>query len=184
MGRFLVVYSTIDGHTRHVAERIALVASRAGHEVNTVSADDGSVDLLIAASDAVVIGGGIRYGHYARSLEHAVRANRDAIAARPNGFFSVCLSAGGHAGARPATAWGYVDDFISRTGWQPGRIASFAGALQYSKYNPFIKFMMRLILGVAGGETDTSHDYEYTDWAAVERFGAEMAAAIHARQAA
>ena len=184
MGRFLVIYSTIDGHTRRIAERVALVAGRAGHDPEIVSADDGSVDLLIASSDVVVIGGGIRYGHYSRSLEHVVRANHDAIAARPNAFFSVCLSAGGHAGARPATAWGYVDEFISRTGWQPGRIASFAGALQYSKYNPFIKFMMRLILGVAGGETDASHDYEYTDWAAVERFASEMAALVQAREAA
>ena len=184
MGRFLVIYASIDGQTRRVAERVVLMASRAGHDAQAVSADEGGLDLLISASDVVVIGGGIRYGHYARALENAVRANRDSIAARPNAFFSVCLSAGGHAGARPATAWGYVDEFISRTGWQPGRIASFAGALQYSKYNPFIRFMMRLILGVAGGETDASHDYEYTDWAAVERFGAEMAAKIRAAQAA
>lgn len=184
MARFLVIYSTIDGQTRRVAERVALMASRAGHQARIVGVDEGGLDLLIAASDIVVIGGGIRYGHYTRALENAVRGNRDAIAARPNAFFSVCLSAGGHGGARPATAWAYVDEFISRTGWQPGRIASFAGALQYSKYNPFIKFMMRLILGIAGGETDASHDYEYTDWAAVERFGAEMAAKVRAVQAA
>lgn len=29
---------------------------------------------------------------------------------------------------------------------------------------------MRMIVGIAGGETDTTRDYEYTDWDAVERF--------------
>lgn len=183
MGRFLVIYSSIDGQTARIAERVALMAAQAGHDAAVLEADAGGLDAAIRDADAVVIGAAIRYGHYSRTLENLVRAHHGAIAARPNAFFSVCLSAGG-PGARPATAWGYVDDFIVRTGWQPARIASFAGALRYSRYNPFIKFMMRLIVGAAGGETDPSHDYEYTDWAAVERFGAELAARLQARQPA
>ena len=38
--------------------------------------------------------------------------------------------------------------------------------------------MMRLIVGAAGGETDTSSDYEYTDWAAVERFAVQFQARL------
>jgi menaquinone-dependent protoporphyrinogen oxidase len=34
---------------------------------------------------------------------------------------------------------------------------------------------MRLIVGYAGGDTDTTRDYEYTDWDAVERFAAVFA---------
>ena len=30
--------------------------------------------------------------------------------------------------------------------------------------------MMRMIVGHAGGDTDITRDYEYTDWDAVERF--------------
>jgi menaquinone-dependent protoporphyrinogen oxidase len=37
---------------------------------------------------------------------------------------------------------------------------------------------MRRIAAAEGGETDTSRDYEYTDWAAVERFALEMAAVV------
>jgi menaquinone-dependent protoporphyrinogen oxidase len=39
--------------------------------------------------------------------------------------------------------------------------------------------MMRLIAGAAGGDTDTSRDYEYTDWEAVERFAMDFAARLH-----
>ncbi len=52
----------------------------------------------------------------------------------------------------------------------PPQTATFAGALQYSKYGIFKKPVMRLIARMVGNDTDTTRDYEYTDWDAVERF--------------
>jgi menaquinone-dependent protoporphyrinogen oxidase len=37
---------------------------------------------------------------------------------------------------------------------------------------------MRLIVGHAGGDTDTSRDYEYTDWEAVTRFAEAFGQAV------
>ena len=62
--------------------------------------------------------------------------------------------------------------------------ATFGGALRYTKYNVLIRIMMRVIVGFAGGDTDTSRDYEYTDWRAVEGFAAEFAAQFHSARAA
>jgi len=129
---------------------------------------------LLSKYDAVVIGAAIRYGHHERALEKEVRAHAAELAARPNAFFSVCLSAGG-PGYKPKAVRRYVDEFCANTGWEPGEVASLAGALQYSKYGPLIKFMMKLIVGFSGGETDSSRDYEYTDWVAVERFARDFA---------
>lgn len=179
MARVLILYSSFDGQARRIAGRIGDVLARAGHLALLRSADAPAAEGEIAASDGVVVGGAIRYGHYAPSLERLVRRNAGVIASRPDAFFSVCLSAGG-PGARPATAQGYVGGFLERTGWRPRHSASFAGALPYSRYNPFIRLMMRLIVGVAGGETDASRDYEYTDWPAVERFAGEYAATLAA----
>ena len=182
MSSILVVYGSIDGQGKRIAERIAEVVRRAGNTAEVRSFDNATIG-LVAASDAVVVGGSVRYGHYPAGLARFVRDNRDLIADRHNAFYSVCLSAGG-PGAKPATAWGYVTEFITRTGWQPGRIASFAGALLYTRYNPVIRMLMRMISGMAGGETDTSRDYEYTDWAAVERFAAEFEMELRPAEAA
>jgi len=171
--RILVIHGSFDGQARRIAERIAQVMERGRHEVRTVAVQEGLVGRDIVWSDAVVVGGAIRYGRHMPALENVVRENRTLLAQRPSAFFSVCMSAAG-PNAKPATALGYIDGFITRTGWQPGRIASFAGALPWSKYNPFIRLMMRIIVRMAGGDTDTSRDYEYTDWAAVERFAAEF----------
>jgi menaquinone-dependent protoporphyrinogen oxidase len=51
-------------------------------------------------------------------------------------------------------------------------VAVFPGALQYSKYGPLKRLVVRAFAAVAGHDTDTSKDYEYTDWKAVERFAA------------
>jgi menaquinone-dependent protoporphyrinogen oxidase len=81
----------------------------------------------------------------------------------------VSLSAGG-PGAKPEAAQRYLETFLHKANWRPQHTATFAGALQYSRYGFFKKLTMRLIVGMAGGDTDPVRDYEYTDWGAVERF--------------
>lgn len=179
MARVLVLFSSFDGQTRRIATRVAEVLARAGHETVLSSVDAPGIAHEIEASGAVVLGAAIRYGHFAKSVQALVRDHKALLASRPNAFFSVCLTAGG-PGAKHDVAAGYVDDLLDRTGWNPGDTAIFAGALLYRKYNPFIRLMMRLIVGHAGGDTDTSRDYEYTDWGAVERFGARFAAGLAA----
>jgi len=44
--------------------------------------------------------------------------------------------------------------------------------------------MMRIIVRMAGGDTDASRDHEYTDWAAVERFAAEFELPLRESRAA
>jgi menaquinone-dependent protoporphyrinogen IX oxidase len=51
--------------------------------------------------------------------------------------------------------------FQQETVWHPQSVASFAGALAYSKYGFLKRLVMKRIARQAGGETDTSHDYEY-----------------------
>lgn len=175
MAHVLVLYSSHDGQTRRIAARIAEVLDRTGHEAELCSADAPDAGRAIGASDCVVVGAAVRFGRFAPRLQSVVRGRKQLLTALPNAFFAVCLSAGG-PGAKPELARGYVDAFVRRTGWQPEDTAIFAGALRYREYNPFIRLMMRLIVGHAGGDTNTSRDYEYTDWQAVDRFAARFAA--------
>jgi menaquinone-dependent protoporphyrinogen oxidase len=181
VGHVLVVFASVDGQARRIAERMGSVLAQCGHAVSLRSIEDGPEAIEAAGHDGLLVGAAIRYGHHSRVLEARVREKRAEIASRPNAFFSVCLSAGG-PGAKPQTAQDYVSDFKRRTGWVPRRTASFAGALLYTRYNPVIRLLMRLIVGHAGGDTDTSRDYEYTDWAAVDRFAREFAASVDGDQ--
>jgi menaquinone-dependent protoporphyrinogen oxidase len=90
----------------------------------------------------------------------------------PSGFFSVCLTAGEDTDESRSATQGYLDEFARATGWTPTHATSFAGALLYREYDFATRLVMRLIMARGHHPTDTSRDYEYTDWEAVDRFAA------------
>jgi menaquinone-dependent protoporphyrinogen oxidase len=57
-----------------------------------------------------------------------------------------------------------------------------AGALRYTKYNFFVRWMMKRIVAAAGGDTDTSRDYEYTDWQDLRAFADRFSAVVNVRR--
>jgi menaquinone-dependent protoporphyrinogen oxidase len=174
MGNVLVLYASFDGQTERIARRMAEALASAGHDVRVLTAASAEAARAIERSDAVLVGGAIRRGRHAPYLERLAKRSCAALAARPNAFFSVSLSAGG-SGKQRADAERCVDEFVKRTGWRPQAHALIAGALPYSRYNPFLRLMMRLIVSMAHGDTDTSRDYEYTDWAGVDAFARAFA---------
>lgn len=169
MSTVLIAYATTEGHTGRIAERIAQTLRRRGHAVETCRTTNRRTPLQPASYDGVIVGASIHYGRHPRHLRSLVRVHRRALQARPSAFFSVSLSAGG-PGAKPDAARRYLESFLHQTGWNPEPTATFAGALAYSKYGPFKRLLMVTFVGLAGGDTDTSRDYEYTDWGDVERF--------------
>jgi menaquinone-dependent protoporphyrinogen oxidase len=55
-----------------------------------------------------------------------------------------------------------------------------AGALPYTRYNRLTRWAMKRIVTKAHGDTDTSRDYEYTDWNDVRQFARDFAGALNA----
>ena len=176
MSRIVLLYASVEGQTKLIAERIARTLREQGHSVDLVPTN---AQADFAAYDGVIIGASIHYGSHPAYLRALVRRQRDAIAARPNAFFSVSLSAGGPR-PKPAAAQRYIDKFLRKTGWQPQLVASMAGAVKYSVYGPIKRRVMIVFVGLGGGETDTSRDYEYTDWPAVAQFAGEFARRLKA----
>jgi menaquinone-dependent protoporphyrinogen oxidase len=65
-------------------------------------------------------------------------------------------------------------DFLERTGWRPTLTKHVAGALRYRDYNWFKRLAMRRIVRKAGGDIDTSRNYEYTDWNDLDAFVGDL----------
>lgn len=169
MARILIPFATTEGHTARIAEFIALSLRDKGYSVDTFRVTGAEMTLDLAAYDAVIAGASIHYGSHPGFLRTLIRRQRAVLAARPCAFFSVSLSAGG-PGAKPEAASRYLEKFLRQTRWRPQLTARFAGALRYSSYGAFKRVLMILFVGLAGGNTDASRDYEYTDWEAVRRF--------------
>ena len=169
MTSVLILHASSEGQAARIAERIARMLGDRGHSVDVRPARDFRAGFDAAEYEAVVIGASIHYGHHPAYLRALMRHHRADLEGLPTAFFSVSLSAGG-PGAKPAAARRYLEKFLSQIGWQPKLTKIFAGALQYSKYGGFKRLLMRMIVGLAGGDTDTTRDYEYTDWNAVAGF--------------
>ena len=168
--KFAIVYATHDGQAQSVAERIADRITKLGHSATVRSADAEEAAGDIDRADAIVVGGGIRYGRLPSSLVELVGERAFALASRPGALYSVSMSAARDV----APAHKCMAEFEQQTGWVADERAAFAGALRYSRYSPFMRFMMKLIAR-ANEETDTEHDREYTDWRAVDRFAVAFA---------
>jgi menaquinone-dependent protoporphyrinogen oxidase len=67
-----------------------------------------------------------------------------------------------------------IDVFVDETGWRPADVLRVAGALAYSRYNLIVRAVMKHIARKAHAPTDTSRDYEFTDWNAIDRFVARL----------
>jgi len=63
-----------------------------------------------------------------------------------------------HQGKHPSAVMHFVHDNC------PGHIFLVAGALKYTEYDFMKRILMSLIAQRNGADTDTTHDYEYTDW--------------------
>jgi menaquinone-dependent protoporphyrinogen oxidase len=173
MSSILIVYGTAHGQTERVARRIGSVLIGSGHAVTILKGDRLPPDLTLGAYDGFVVAGSVRVGRYQPYLGAFVRDRVTRLNEAPSVFVSVCGAAGGPGGLQ--TAQGYIDKFLLQTGWRPWLAQSFAGELAYTRYNPVTRWIIKMISRRNGGPTDTSRDYDFTDWAAVDRFGHELA---------
>lgn len=170
--KILILYSTRDGQTREIAQYIAdqLLTQGAQGEVRDLHAGE-----AIAWSDyqGVVIGASIRYGHFHPLVAKFVAAHLAELNQLPSAFYSVNLVARKAEKSTPETN-SYTQKFLQSSPWQPRLCAVFAGALRYPRYGWLDRFMIRLIMKMTHGETDTSKEVVYTDWQRVAVFAQQI----------
>ncbi len=170
MANVLVVYATHDGQTRKIAERIATVLRVQRHVVELLDAARSPRTIDLGRFQAVFVGSPIHAEGYLKPVVQFVRQHRAELDRIPTLFFSVGLAVLSKTSDGRAETMKIVDRLIASTGWHPRRIELVAGALLYTRYNFLVRLVLRRISGKEGGDTDTSRDYEYTDWNAVDQF--------------
>lgn len=169
----LILYSTRDGQTREIAERIVLALQDRGIDTELRNLHS-MADIDWRLYDKVVIGASIRYGHFHAALADFTQKHTQALNERASAFFSVNLVAR-KPEKRTAQTNAYTHKFLINTSWHPDISAVFAGALRYPRYRWYDRFMIRLIMKMTGGETDTRKEVVYTDWESVTLFAQNIA---------
>lgn len=174
MNQTLLLYLSREGQTRKIVDCIAAELQQAGRpvvvaELSTVSAE------ALAAAGQIVVGASVHYGHLPAALYAFVAEQQPLLAARSNAFFCVNLTARKPGKDTPQGSV-YMRKFLQRSAWQPQRLAVFAGALYYSRYRWYDRWMIRFIMWLTKGPTDTRVDLELTDWRKVRAFAKQLLA--------
>jgi menaquinone-dependent protoporphyrinogen oxidase len=174
MKRVLVLCSSTDGQTRRICERVRELLEAGGRAVTLVDVEDAG-EVSPGAFDLTVIGARIRYGKTDARVFDFVKRHETSLQARPSAFFSVNIVARKPAKNRAETN-PYVQAFLRRVAWRPRDVDVFAGKLDYARYGPLDRVMIRFIMWLTHGPTNPDAVVEFTDWSRVEAFAARMLA--------
>jgi menaquinone-dependent protoporphyrinogen oxidase len=174
MPRVLVIYGTTDGHTAKVSQAIEATLRGAGIDVDVI---DASINTRSPEHYAgVVVAASVHGGQFQPATRRWVRAHAHTLRGRPTAFVAVCLAVLHSEDPKVQRDLAAVlERFYTTTGWRPTVSKTVAGALLYTRYNWLMRQIMKRIVRKAGGDTDTSRDYEYTDWADLRRFVEQFA---------
>lgn len=172
MAAILIIYATVDGHTHKICKHIQQQLEQDTHQVSLVSiADARQIDLQ--PFDKIVLGSSIRYGKHHPLALAFIQQQQSVLNSKTSAFFSVNIVARKAHKNTPETN-PYLRRLMERIEWKPDALAVFAGKLDYPKYGPLDRSMIRLIMWITKGPTDPSSVTEFTDWAQVEQFAQHL----------
>ena len=171
MSKILIIYSTTDGQTKKICQRLAELSNRT-NDVDVFSIDEiAMIDL--ETYEKIILGASIRYGKHSPKVFEFVKKNKDILDTKETAFFTVNVVARKKEKNTPETN-PYMKKFLELSGWKPDKLGVFAGKIDYPMYGFFDKQIIRLIMLITKGPTDTSQTYEFTDWDKVEQFSRKV----------
>jgi menaquinone-dependent protoporphyrinogen oxidase len=182
-----VFFATREGQTSKIAHRVAEDLRAKGVSVDVVNVKEQPAISDWPTYATAFVAASVHTGHHEREMIDFARRYRDDLTRIGAVFISVSMSEAGAEDVRAsaerrersaADAQRMVDVFIKETGWKPECYLRVAGALLYTQYNFLVRFVMKRISRQNGGPTDTSRDYEFTDWPSLDRFVDEVIAPL------
>jgi menaquinone-dependent protoporphyrinogen oxidase len=172
VAHILLLYSTNYGLSKKICERIQAGLRDKGQQADVLPLVGSGVDP--ARFDAIVIGASIKHGKHHPSVLEFIRRHKALLAAKPAALFSVNLVARKPAKNTPQTN-PYLRRLLAKSPWKPKLLGVFAGELDYSRYGPVDKHMMRFVMWINKGPTDFATKVQFTNWAEVDRFAGQVA---------
>jgi len=188
--RVAVLFATREGHAKRIAERIVFDLLSLGFDSDLLAVKRHLPFDLNHYSAALLVAS-VHAGHHEKEMVRFVRDHKQELETIPTAFVSVTLSEAGAEMAEksPAEHAQFVRDvdlmlgrFFCETRWLPSVAKPVAGALLYTHYNFLVRMVMKNIARKAGASTDTSRDYDYTNWPDLDKFVGDFTARLRIKQ--
>ena len=171
MKKTVIIYSTTDGQTKNICLRLREFSK--DRKVIDVFSIEEIENVNLFNYEKIILGASIRYGKHNRKVFDFVERNKNILEKKNTSFFTVNVVARKKEKNTPDTN-PYMKKFLELSGWKPDNLGVFAGKIDYPNYGFFDRQIIRLIMSITKGPTDTSQTYEFTDWKKVEEFATEV----------
>lgn len=173
-------YATRDGQSRLIAERIARGLADRGIPAPPVDLAGASLDCsALAAAQLVVLVAAVRYGRPLPEAEKFLASYRALRQPPELVLLSVNLTAR-KPGKNTTAGNVYLRKSIDRYRLAPVLALAIAGRLDYSRYGWLDRQIVRFIMKLTGGPTDSRTCIDYTPWDVVDDVALRIAA-LHGR---
>jgi menaquinone-dependent protoporphyrinogen oxidase len=172
---FLIVFETVEGQTRKIAERVEQQIQAAGHGVRLFNTENRFAQCTFDGCDKVVLAAPVHERRHPASFEDFVASNRDELKVRPTLLISVSLKAAFPEGLEEAQD--YLIEMEMRTGFDPDHEVLAAGAIRTASYGYFESQVVHDVV-LDGRDVDLVEGMrEFTDW---DQLGVDVAAFMQA----
>ncbi|MXV37910.1 menaquinone-dependent protoporphyrinogen IX dehydrogenase [Flavobacteriaceae bacterium Ap0902] len=163
-----IIYSTVDGHTHKICKHLHKQFQNAQIESELYAIEAFNQD--ISSFNTIIIGASVRYGYHNKNVIEFINTNKENLNQIKTAFLSVNLVVRKPEKNSPETN-PYFIKFMNKIDCKRDFIDVFAGKLYYPAYPFFDKLMIKLIMVITKGSTDTKTPIEYTNWDRVNSFG-------------
>src|SRR5262249_28278543 len=152
MAPLLILFSTVDGQTKKIADFLAETLRRDGADVDVRDAAGPVGRLYPEVYAGVVVAAPVHMGRYPRQVRRWVRANAEGLSKRPSAFLSVCLAVLAKRPEAERETTQIPERFFASSGWRPAVVKVVAGALPYTRYGWLKRWLLRRIVRQQGGD--------------------------------
>lgn len=168
----IIIYSSVDGMTKKICYNIKDLLLVNNHLVEIFQIND--FTKKITEFDKIIIASSIRYGKHNEQIQNLINENSELLNSKKAAFVSVNLVARKVEKSKADTN-PYVKKFLNSIEWKPTIVAVFPGKLDYKLYGFMDRILIKLIMLITKGPTNSNTVIEYTNWEKVEEFAKEFA---------
>ena len=170
--KILIAFSTVEGHTKKVANFLCEKIQNFGEEVVVFQVLDENSTQLVEDCDAVVLAAPVHERRHPKVFENWLASNREIISKRKSLMISISLKAAFAGGCEEAQD--YIDEMKMRTGFKPDHELLVAGAVKSGSYDYFESQIVEHVLLGQHDHSLTETEHEFTNWDRLVRAAADF----------
>jgi len=171
----LIVFETVEGQTRKIAEFVEQQIRLAGYDVQLFNTKEKSAPLSFEGIGKVVLAAPVHERRHPVGFETFIAINLDELKARSTLLISVSLKAAFPEGIEEAQD--YLIEMEMRTGFEPDKEILAAGAVRTNSYDYYESHIVKTVVLAGRNVALIEGVREFTNW---DDLGAEVAAFLDA----